>query len=357
LLSHHSGLTRSQGFDELPTRDELARRRHTLVLHHPPGERYDYCNLNYGLLGLVVETLVDEPFADYVRRRVFVPAGMNSSTCSQTGPKDSWAPEYKYCFGFARRVQATAAPAAQVPAGFIRCSVGDLARLQVILAQDGAIDGRGVFDASIIQQMKSPWGGGKFGYGMGVQTGNYAGEPLLAHEGATPTAYAFHGYLPGRDLGIVLLTNINLFDPFTDHGEAVVKNVFQILADQPPQRVYPVRIWVRWVVLGAVLLAAWRLGRRWLGRRQAPWRWRLPARRNDRVALAASVIVTVVVWYGVLHWTQIRLTALFDLEPDMMWSVVFLTLASLVLDWQQRLAKEDQAETGSAAVRDAASPG
>lgn len=45
----------------------------------PPGTRHFYNNLNYILLAMLVEKASGEPFADYMRRHVFEPAGMKDT--------------------------------------------------------------------------------------------------------------------------------------------------------------------------------------------------------------------------------------------------------------------------------------
>ena len=50
-----------------------------LVPYRPPGERFQYSNAGYVLLGLLVEQLTGRPYTDVVQQRVFEPAGMSSS--------------------------------------------------------------------------------------------------------------------------------------------------------------------------------------------------------------------------------------------------------------------------------------
>ncbi len=47
--------------------------------YRPPGERFQYCNAGYIVLGLVVEQVTGRPFAEVVQERVFDRAGMVGS--------------------------------------------------------------------------------------------------------------------------------------------------------------------------------------------------------------------------------------------------------------------------------------
>ena len=48
-------------------------------LDQPPGERYSYSNVGYGLLGYLVESISGQSLAEYTRLRLFEPLGMDSS--------------------------------------------------------------------------------------------------------------------------------------------------------------------------------------------------------------------------------------------------------------------------------------
>jgi len=98
LLTHRSGLP--DYFSESPTNDGTPTVLQVLkdepnrawtraeVLDYTrdhfdpagaPGERFLYSDVNYELLGLVIEAVTDERFADVVRDRVIVPLGLTST--------------------------------------------------------------------------------------------------------------------------------------------------------------------------------------------------------------------------------------------------------------------------------------
>ena len=44
-----------------------------------PGESWSYCNANFVLLGMAIEKVSGLPYADYMRRNIFLPAGMTDT--------------------------------------------------------------------------------------------------------------------------------------------------------------------------------------------------------------------------------------------------------------------------------------
>jgi CubicO group peptidase (beta-lactamase class C family) len=77
LLTHTSGLRDTFGEEyEAVTREELLRRVFASRLLGPPGRRYRYSNGGYSVLAAVVEVASGRSYDDYLRGRLFGPAGM-----------------------------------------------------------------------------------------------------------------------------------------------------------------------------------------------------------------------------------------------------------------------------------------
>lgn len=93
LLTHRSGIP-----DFFADREAFARvkdspdpqRDYVSVfvnepLRFPPGERFEYSNSNYIILGAIVERLSGLAFPEYLRQHVFAPAGMTQTSLSAEG--------------------------------------------------------------------------------------------------------------------------------------------------------------------------------------------------------------------------------------------------------------------------------
>ncbi len=78
LLTHGSGLWGELPGDyEVAERDETVERMLKMEVSAEPGERYVYSNGGYSLLGAVVEIASGQPYEQYLREKLFLPAGMN----------------------------------------------------------------------------------------------------------------------------------------------------------------------------------------------------------------------------------------------------------------------------------------
>lgn len=79
LAMHTAGLVVEGA--QLPddSRDAFVAAMKFAQMESPPGTRYRYTNAGYSLLAAIIEVASGESFEDYLRRHVFVPAGMQTA--------------------------------------------------------------------------------------------------------------------------------------------------------------------------------------------------------------------------------------------------------------------------------------
>lgn len=94
IASHTAGLPVHGHFlrpdDAVPplSVEESIRRYGNVVI--PPGERFCYSNMGYGVLGHLIERCAGESYAEFMRRHVFLPLGMMRSSVPSEAPIDDF---------------------------------------------------------------------------------------------------------------------------------------------------------------------------------------------------------------------------------------------------------------------------
>lgn len=83
MLSHTSSINDSEGYyisyDCInPVTNSNWRNCYN---EYAPGEKYDYCNLNYNLLGIIIEKISGERFDHYIENHILRPLGVEGSFC------------------------------------------------------------------------------------------------------------------------------------------------------------------------------------------------------------------------------------------------------------------------------------
>lgn len=80
LLTHTSGLKKSSGYDyQRTSKKEFLEEIFNSELLHNQESAYSYSHAGYSLLGAVIEEVSGLSYEDYLRKNIFLPAGMEST--------------------------------------------------------------------------------------------------------------------------------------------------------------------------------------------------------------------------------------------------------------------------------------
>lgn len=100
LLSHTSSLNDSEGYFTLDVINP-ATNPHWQNCYNPykPGEGYEYCNLNFNLVGTFIEKLSGERFDQYVVHHILKPLGIYGGYCVDSLDRSKFVSLYNYIDG------------------------------------------------------------------------------------------------------------------------------------------------------------------------------------------------------------------------------------------------------------------
>lgn len=229
LLCHRSGLGIGEGdlmlFNTTLTRDEVVDRVRYLKPVSSFRSTFAYSNLMFIVAGQVIAKVSGQSWDDYVRKTIFVPLGMNETNTRTDGDHAGadWASPHSYRGGSLRPVAFSDLDTAAA-AGAINSSVADMSRWMLLQLDRGRIPGsdqrifsRQSSDEMWTQESVVPlnWYGEYVdglvpqfsGYGMGWFLRDYKGQELIGHPGGVTGFVSRVMLVPGKDLGVVILTN------------------------------------------------------------------------------------------------------------------------------------------------------
>jgi CubicO group peptidase (beta-lactamase class C family) len=209
LLTHTSGLPEYETL--LPKDDktqildkDVVRLVAKQILELKPGSRYKYGNTGYVLLAQVVERVSKQPFAEFLKKNIFTPLGMNDSIAYEAKtPIKNRAYGYdgsEDSFKDADQARATAV----LGDGGIYSSVTDMAKWVEGLEKQTLLKGKRFAEATSKQVATSEPG---IGYGYGWRIGDEAGEKVVFHTGTTSGFKNALLWVPSRKLAVIVLTN------------------------------------------------------------------------------------------------------------------------------------------------------
>jgi CubicO group peptidase (beta-lactamase class C family) len=280
LLSHTSGLQRETHDDAWLTRrfasvPELLETLHEAEHVLAPGTRFHYSNLAFALLGIVVERVSGVDYAEYVRRRLLEPLGLERTTFE---PDEQAAKGYlvkPYVDGVWD--EAPVQTGAWIAAGQMWGTVGDLCRWARFLADpdDAVLAGRSVEEMRTVQTIDDHerW---TTGYGLGLQLFRDGERIMAGHGGSMPGFIASVRVSVGDRVGAAVLTNESTarIGPLASRLIAetvgrwpVPPQAWQV-EEPPPAEVEP--LLGVWYMEGDELVLRWRDGRLEAQFRDAP---------------------------------------------------------------------------------------
>lgn len=283
LLNQTSGLPMSPGLanlGDLDSRPDAAERQvralSNLQLARPVGAKFEYSNLNYNVLGLIVEAASGQRYADYVQQHIFDPLDMRHSYADKAGAQQNGlAMGYRYWFGHPVPAPRLQVPAGSLPSGQLISCAEDMAHYLIDHLNGGRYGGAQILSQAGIEALLHGVAeiremGSSFGaYGMGWISEGSGESRIVSHSGIVPDFGAFMALAPAHNTGMVLLVNAN-HNMMKMTLDEVGMGLAQRLAGQPvtPQRLGAAPWLMRAMLLIplfqiASVAGTWRLLRGW----------------------------------------------------------------------------------------------
>ncbi len=218
LLYHTSGI---KSYTSMPewmqvmnkdmTVDEMINFFKNQPMEFAPGEKWNYCNSGYFLLGAIIEKVSGMPYAEFVQKNIFEPLGMNHTYYDMPNTIiPGRVSGYKVTangFENANYISMTQPYAA----GSLASSVDDM------LLWDEALYGEKLLKQETLQKA---WTSGKlnngepFNYGFGWAVAEIQGTRIITHGGGIDGFLTDGVRLPDDHVYVSMLTNAE--KPFPD---------------------------------------------------------------------------------------------------------------------------------------------
>jgi D-alanyl-D-alanine carboxypeptidase len=174
-------------------------------LDFDPGAQWQYSNTNYVIAGRIAEQVSGTPLIELLKKRIFMPLGMNDVYDSDASKLPATDPT-----GYERYALGPPRPAPQEGAGWM-FAAGELAMPAHDLALwDISLMNRSLLDAASYEQMFKPVllkDGSSSGYGLGVFLGKRNGHTYIEHSGEVSGFVSENIIYPDAHAAIVVLTN------------------------------------------------------------------------------------------------------------------------------------------------------
>lgn len=229
LLNHTSGLGEYQNLDNYKIIEKQGVHK--------------YANVNYSILGKVIECTAGLSYQDYVAENIFEPLSMSKSAATYEKAKENGLiRSYENWFGINTKT-APAFPESDhawitTPTGYLSASTSDLGKyLQMYLCGgEGIISSDSIdkmFYETVEVQASIP-----YRYGMGWTLINEPlKQPALRHSGLVETGMAVISILPESEIGIAIAVNTNDYFVGKDMMDRIDWSIVLMLTGDKPNQI------------------------------------------------------------------------------------------------------------------------
>ncbi|PYY29778.1 serine hydrolase domain-containing protein [Paenibacillus illinoisensis] len=216
LLTQTSGISTYSGLSisdrESKDLDAIKKNVESLSnvkLTAAPGEKHQYSNANFLILGALIEEVTNQTYSEYMEKQVFSPLGMKYAAADHsTAYKKGYVAGYQSWLGIPRK-SAVTYDNGGAPYGYITASATDMVQYIKLLSQH---ESNNFLSENTMNLYVSPYvqtGEHRY-YGLGVRISNpNSKEEMIWHSGSTPDSHAEVFFIPETGWGGVILSNKN----------------------------------------------------------------------------------------------------------------------------------------------------
>lgn len=350
LLNQTSGLPKKAGFFTPQSQNqaeiENAYKAYLLSLKADEtalGKKHVYCNLNYQLLGQIIQKASGLKYADFVKKYIFSPSNMKNTfaTYKETqsfGLKNG----YQYLFGYPIKGSYEYTDNG-IPAGDIASNTEDLSKFLQILLNNGQIKSDSLLAKNSLKQMQIPFSNR---YGMGFSIGNWNGLHSIRHSGLTRNYSSAINILPNQNYGIVILTNINSFYAVRNLMDGVIIR----LNRQEKVAYVPYEIYFRYAILGLFFWSLIEFLMRLTKWRNQKFEFNYSKDKKHIFSLLISVFVALSWLFIVPYFAELPLLSMLKLQPDLGYVLLIGAIMGTVSSAVKYVIKSNTNQEKSSAV-------
>lgn len=226
MLCHRTGLPRHDYAwysGAMGNRDSMVRLIRYLEPSAPLRQTFLYNNLNYVVLGDLLEKTYQKSWEQLIEERIFSPLAMKASTTGSISNSQDYAHGYIFKNNKLQRLDFLPGSLQGVaPAGGIVSTAKDMANWLLLWTNGGVFGGKQIISSNFYreaissQMIASPNLPSRlmpdysfFNYGLGWYTANYRGHYGVGHGGNINGFSTFVSFLPTDSIGIFVSVNQN----------------------------------------------------------------------------------------------------------------------------------------------------
>jgi CubicO group peptidase (beta-lactamase class C family) len=225
MLSHLSSINDSQGYFSLDSiNPSKSVNWYKCYNNYEPGKKYEYCNLNFNMIGTIIEKVSGERFDNYIQNHILKPLQLYGGYYVNELDKSKFATIYEYQPDAAKFVvspnayapRTTEVAAYQMgystpifsPTGGMKISAKDLATYMMMHANYGKYSGVRIISKKSSKLMQTAVSDIEpYGFALETPGSIIDGQKMIGHTGSAYGLFSAMFFNPQEKYGIVVISN------------------------------------------------------------------------------------------------------------------------------------------------------
>jgi CubicO group peptidase (beta-lactamase class C family) len=225
MLSHLSSINDSQGYFSLDSINPAKSANwENCYNNYEPGKKYMYCNLNFNMIGTIIEKVSGERFDAYIQNHILKPLQLYGGYYVNELDKSKFATIYEYQPDAAKFVvspnayapRTTEVAAYQMgystpifsPTGGMKISAKDLATYMMMHANYGKYNGVRIISKKSSKLMQTAVSDvAPYGFALETPGSIMDGKKMIGHTGSAYGLFSAMFFDPQEKYGIVVISN------------------------------------------------------------------------------------------------------------------------------------------------------
>jgi CubicO group peptidase (beta-lactamase class C family) len=225
MLSHLSSINDSQGYFSLDSINPAKSANwENCYNNYEPGKKYMYCNLNFNMIGTIIEKVSGERFDAYIQNHILKPLQLYGGYYVNELDKSKFATIYEYQPDAAKFVvspnayapRTTEVAAYQMgystpifsPTGGMKISAKDLATYMMMHANYGKYNGVRIISKKSSKLMQTAVSDvAPYGFALETPGSIMDGKKMIGHTGSAYGLFSAMFFDPHEKYGIVVISN------------------------------------------------------------------------------------------------------------------------------------------------------
>lgn len=339
LLSQTSGMLKySDSENNELSIEQVVRNQKKTQIAQPVNSTFQYSNINYIILGEVIQAVTGEPYEKYIEKNIFNPLEMkNSYISSEEAKKHGLSSGYRSFFGLMLPMKQ-GEHIASVPAGYLISSSEDMAHYLIAEMNNGIYKENTMLSKNGVEETHNPISNVKNIMGLIKFSGSYGmgwfidKNDNLLHGGDVENFHSYMEIVKSQDTGIVMLFNSNDYIAAliskNEAYEDIPNGIISILKGEKPidnSSLDKERSVINVIgILGIVLLLASFYG-------LFKWNKRLKGNKINVVPnIILITIINIVIPLLIFFFIHTSVEALMPYIPDFTGLIMFLLLVIFI---------------------------